>query len=89
MCTQSGSRAPGKRLQVLLQSSWDLVNTVGGIRALNYGNYGRFLIMGNAGSISSTVVRLVGFLQGSVGGPKKGSTGDKGLLQGSWGLVLN
>ena len=29
-------------------------------RALNYGSYGTFPIMGNAGFISSTVCRLVG-----------------------------
>ena len=30
-------------------------------RSINYGNYGMFLVMGNAGFISSTVVHWVGF----------------------------
>ena len=29
------------------------------LRTLNYGNHGRFLIMGNAGFISSTVLMLL------------------------------
>ena len=46
------------------------------LRTLNYGNYGIFLIVGNAGFISSTVVLL------------KGSD-DKDLETSSWTLVLD
>ena len=48
------------------------------LRTLNYGNYGIFLIMGNAGFCPSAVVR-VGFLYIRIGGSFKGA-----LYKGSY-----
>ena len=41
------------------------------LRTLNYGNYGIFLIMGNAGFCPSTYVIVIVYLEGSL----KGSIG--------------
>ena len=49
------------------------------LRTLNYGNYGLFLIVGNAGFISSTVslLRVSVFLKCSL----------LGLVDGVWGVT--
>ena len=50
------------------------------LRTLNYKNYGKFLIVGNAGFVSSTAG--LGFLSGLFKGSRKALTGLYRALQG-------